>query len=143
MTESTPIVAEQVFDAPISTVWKAITEPGQMRQWFFETMQDFEPRVGFETEFVVHVNDKDFPHAWKIIDVEDERKIVYDWRYTGFPGESTVTWELMEAENGTRLVLTHAGGETFDLGEPEFGRESCQAGWDYFICQSLKGYLDR
>ena len=37
------------------TVWQAITDKDQMRQWFFEEMTDFDPVPGFETQFTVRV----------------------------------------------------------------------------------------
>ncbi len=138
-----PIVAEQTFNAPIEVVWKAITDKDQMRQWFFETMTDFEPESGFETQFDVQCEDQNYPHHWKVTDVIPQKRIAYDWRYGGYPGESTVAWELSQTPNGTKLVLTHEGIETFPQDNPIFSRESTQAGWDYFLHESLKAFLER
>lgn len=137
-----PIVVEQSFDAPIAVVWKAITDEEQMRQWFFETMTEFKPEIGFDTEFNVRCEDQDYLHLWKVIDVVPQKRISYQWRYGGYPGDSTVKWELSEEGGGTKLKLTHVGQETFPQDEPLFSRESCQAGWDYFLHDSLKAFLD-
>ncbi len=142
-TNADPIVVEQVFNAPMAVVWKAITDKHQMRQWFFETMTDFEPYVGFETEFNVRCEDRDFPHVWNVTEVVPERRIAYGWRYGGYPGNSTVTWELSETPDGTKLTFTHEGSETFPQDDPVFSRESGQAAWDYFLGESLKGFLER
>ena len=64
-----PIVVEQTFNAPVKAVWKAITDKDQMRQWFFETMIDFDPESGFETQFNVRCEDRDYSHLWKVTDV--------------------------------------------------------------------------
>lgn len=138
-----PIVAEQTFNAPIAVVWKAITDKDQMCQWFFEPISDFEPEVGFETQFNVRCEDQDYLHLWKVTDVVPEARIAYDWRYGGYPGMSSVVWELSEAPNGTKLKLTHAGHETFPQDNPIFSRESGQAGWNYFLHESLKVFLER
>lgn len=138
-----PIVAEQTFDASIETVWKAITDKDQMRQWFFEAMTEFEPEAGFKTQFNVQCEGQDYLHLWKITEVVQGKRIVYDWRYEGYPGDTTVAWELSETPNGTKLVLTHEGIETFPQDNPVFSRESTQGGWDYFLHESLKGFLDR
>ena len=138
-----PIVVEQIFNAPISVVWKAITDTDQMRRWFFETMTNFEPAVGFQAQFNVRVEDQDYPHQWKVTDVVPEKRIVYDWRYGGYPGDSSVTWELSETPHGTKLTLTHKGIETFPQDDPMFSRESGQAGWGYFLHESLKAFLER
>jgi uncharacterized protein YndB with AHSA1/START domain len=139
--ETDPIVVTETFDVPAETLWRAITERDQMVQWFFEPIPAFEPRVGFETEFVVSVDGRDFPHLWKIVEVVAEQRIVYEWRYGGYPGSSTVTWQLDKAEDGTRLTVTHSGHETFPRDIPEFQREAGLAGWRYFLQESLKGYL--
>ena len=76
---ATPIVVEQIFNAPIAVVWRAITDTDQMRQWFFEPITDFEPKVGFETQFNVRCEDQDYPHLWKVTDVVPETRITYDW----------------------------------------------------------------
>ncbi len=138
-----PIVVEHTFNAPIAVVWKAITDKDQMRQWFFETITDFEPEVGFETQFNVRVEDRDYPHQWKVTDVVPGRRIAYNWRYGGYAGNSSVTWELSETPSGTKLKFSHKGIETFPQDNPDFSRESGQAGWDYFLRESLKTFLER
>ena len=138
-----PIVVEQTYNAPIAVVWKAITDKDQMRQWFFEPMTDFEPEVGFETEFEVQCEGQNFPHQWKVTEVVPERRIVYEWRYGGYPGDSSVTWELSETRDGTKLKLTHKGHETFSQDNPIFSRESGEAGWGYLLHESLKAFLER
>lgn len=139
---SNPIVVEQTYDAPVVVVWKAITEKDQMRQWYFEPMAEFEPVVGFETRFNVHCEDKDYLHVWKVNSVVPPKLIAYTWRYEGYPGDSTVTWELSKVGDGTHLKLTHAGHETLQ-GDPIFSRENCLAGWKYFVQESLKSFLDQ
>lgn len=140
---ATPIIIEQTYNAPVDVVWKAITDESQMRQWFFEPMTQFKTEVGFETQFNVRCEDRDFLHLWKVTDVHPGRRISYDWRYGGYPGESTVTWEVSETPGGTRLRLTHRGNETFPQEDPLLNRESCQGGWEYFLRESLKNFLDR
>jgi hypothetical protein len=51
-------------------------------------------------------------------------------------------WELSEPSQGAKLKLTHSGHETFPRDNPIFSRESGQAGWDYFIQESLKAFLE-
>jgi len=136
-----PVLVEHVYDAPVPDVWDAITTIEKMRRWFFEEITDFRPEVGFETEFTHHNEGKDYVHQWKITEVVPERKITYRWRYAGYPGDSTVTWELYEVPGGTRLRLIHRGQETFPKDDPAFTRESCKAGWEYLLHESLAGFL--
>lgn len=142
MSESTaPIVVEHTYEAPISEVWAAITDSDKMRRWFFDEMTDFRPQVGFETEFTHHHEGQDYVHQWKVTEVVPQRRITYGWRYGGYPGDSSVTWELYEVPGGTRLRLIHRGQETFPKDNPAFSRENCQAGWEYLLHEGLAGFL--
>jgi uncharacterized protein YndB with AHSA1/START domain len=133
MSNEKPIVVERVFNAPADRIWSAITNQEQMPQWFFEQIKDFRPERGFETTFVVHNEGKDYPHHWRVTEVVPNQRIVYDWLHPGFPGASFVTWEISQADGGTRLKLTHTGTVTFPQDDPAFTRESCQGGWEYFF----------
>lgn len=142
MSESEPIVVEQTFALSKQTVWKAITDHGQMIKWFFDNIPDFKPEVGFETQFSVNTGERDFVHLWKITEVIPEQKIVYDWRYKDISGAGHVTFEVFEEEAGSRLRLTSDGLESFPRDIPEFSRESGLGGWTYFIQGTLKSYLE-
>jgi len=137
-----PIVVEQVYQASVDAVWAAITEVDQMRQWYFE-IEAFQPELGFQTEFDVQVEDRNFPHVWKVTEVIPSQKIAYNWNYRGYPGDSFVTFELSEEGAGTKLKLTHEVTESFPQDIPEFKRESGVAGWNYFICERLKEFLEK
>ncbi|QDV40474.1 hypothetical protein Enr13x_02800 [Stieleria neptunia] len=139
---STPIVVEQSFDASKPAVWKAITEREQMVQWFFDNIPEFRAEPGFETQFDIDAGRRIFRHLWKITEVIPEQKIVYDWRYEGFPGSGKVTFELFEENDGSKLRVTNEGIESFPKDVPEFTRESCEDGWTYLLQDNLKHYLD-
>jgi len=136
------IIVEQLFDSSIENVWKAITELAKMKRWFFDNIPSFNPTVGFETRFVVQVEDRVFPHLWKLTEVVPMKKITYDWRYEGYQGRSIVIFELIKEVHQTKLKLTSTAIESFPDNIPEFTRESGVQGWNYFIKKSLKGYLD-
>lgn len=135
------IVVEQTFTVSLKELWNAITELNQMKQWFFENIPAFEPKVGFETRFVVENEGRVFPHLWKITEVEPFKKIIYNWRYEGYPGNSNVSFELSEQNNQTKLKLVHQVIASFSQDIPEFQRESCVEGWRWFLKQRLKNYL--
>jgi uncharacterized protein YndB with AHSA1/START domain len=136
-----PIIVEQIFNKSISEVWNAITELKQMKQWFFENIESFKPEVGFETQFNVKAESRDFLHIWKITEVVPMKKIVYDWRYEGIVGAGIIIFELFAKENQTTLRLTNQGLNSFPKDIQEFTRESCIEGWNYFIKNRLKEYL--
>ncbi len=136
-----PVIVTECFANSVASVWAAITEPEQMRQWFFEQMEAFVPQLGFETCFVVENEGRVFPHRWKITDVKAEQKITYNWKYDGYQGDSLVSFRLTADGDQTCLTLTHQVVEEFQEGIPEFTRESCLAGWTWFISQRLKAYM--
>ena len=137
-----PVVVEETYRADVDTVWKAITEPDRMRRWYFDNIPDFRAEVGFETQFLISNGGRDFPHRWKVTEVIPRKRLIYDWKYDGYAGEAFVVFELSEATPGTRLRLSCIVRRDFPQDVPEFRRESCAQGWEYFIRQSLKHYLE-
>lgn len=138
-----PIVVEQIFNASANSVWNAITSLYQMRQWYFDNITSFKPEVGFETEFNVQSQDKNFIHKWKVTEVIPVRTISYNWKYEGISGDSFVKFELFENNKSTKLRLTHQVLENFPDDIPEFKRESGVEGWTYFIKKRLKEFLEK
>lgn len=140
-TTDPTIIVEQEFDVSIITLWDAITRVDQMTQWFFKDIPDFRAEVGFNTRFNVRTPNREFMHLWTITEVVPGQKIVYNWNYEGYDGDTFVTFELFEDGSRTRLVLNCEVVEDFDDSIEEFKYESGLAGWNYFIKESLKAYL--
>ena len=69
-----PFVIERTYNAPVSKVWKAISDKTQMKEWYFD-VSDFKPRVGFEFQFTGENEGKIFVHLCKVVEVENEKKI--------------------------------------------------------------------
>ncbi len=138
-----PIIVEQAFNTSANVVWDAITKVEQMKQWFFDNIPSFDPVVGFETKFDVQSGDRNFQHIWKLTEVVPLKKITYHWSYKEYPGDGFVTFELNEKDGQTVLRLINEGLETFPRDIPEFTRESCIAGWEYFIKKNLKEFLQQ
>lgn len=137
-----PVIVEQSFNLSVAELWKVITELNHMTKWFFENIQDFRAEVGFETQFNVNSGERNFMHLWKITEVVPFEKIVYSWQYEGYEGESFVSFETFISEAGSCLRLSHQVIKSFPQSIPEFQRESCQEGWEYFICKRLKSYSE-
>lgn len=137
-----PIVVEQVFGVAPDEVWRAITKLDLMRKWYFENIPDFRAEVGFETKFDVQSDERVFPHCWRVTEVVPPEKLVYDWSFENYPGDGYVVWELLPEGKSTRLRLTVHVREDFPDSIPEFARESCIAGWEYFLNNRLKAFLD-
>ena len=135
------VVVERTFDAPITRVWKALTDVGEMRQWYFD-LKEFKPEVGFEFEFVVEHEGTTYHHLCRVTEVILQQKIAYTWRYKGEPGDSLVTFELFDEGKKTRVKLTHTGIETFPK-TPAYARKNFEAGWTAIIGSELKQFVER
>jgi uncharacterized protein YndB with AHSA1/START domain len=139
----TAVIVEQSFNVSAEKVWQAITQVELMRQWFFDNIPDFIAQAGFKTRFNVRNKARDFMHLLEVVEAIPHKKISLKWRYDHYPGDSVVTFELLEKNNGTNLKLTHLILENFPEEIPEFNRQSCLAGWDYFIKENLKRFLQQ
>ncbi len=137
-----PIIVEQSFNRPIGDVWRAITEINRMHQWYFDNIPSFQAVPGFKTQFSIINEGRSFLHMWEIKEVEPFKRISYSWKFQEYPGEGLVIFELSEQNGSTILKLTNLGLETFPDNIPEFKRESCIGGWQYFIQHKLKEYLE-
>lgn len=138
-----PVVVEQTYTTSIENVWNAITEIDLMRQWYFDNIPTFKPEVGFETQFNIENEGRNFLHLWRVTEVEPMKKLTYTWKFKEYPGDSYVVWELFGQDNSTTLRLTVVVEEDFPDDIPEFQRESCVGGWQYFINGRLKEFLEK
>ncbi|PYL62196.1 MAG: SRPBCC domain-containing protein [Verrucomicrobia bacterium] len=118
-----PVVVERTLNAPVARVWKALTDADQMREWYFD-LKEFKPQV------------------CRITEVIPEKKIAYNWRYKGEPGDSLVTFELFADGEKTRVKVTHTGIETFPK-TPAYARKNFEAGWTSIIGTELKQFVER
>ncbi len=98
--ENRPAVRfERTFAHPPEAVWAAITDPGQLAQWFpstieFETLEAGAP---IRYEFPGH----DLPAIkGEFLHVEPDRKLVMTW------GDDELSFELEPREGGCRLRFT-------------------------------------
>ena len=137
-----PVVVDAEYSVPLEQLWHAVTNAEEMRLWFFEQIREFEAVDGFETTFVVELDDKQYIHHWIIEGVSPRERIVYDWSYDGLPGRGRVTWEISASDAGSRLRLTNEILEAFPDDDPAFTRESCLDGWNYLLNDSLRSHLE-
>lgn len=142
-TTDEPIVVEQIFNSSAESVWNSITEISEMHKWYFENIPAFNPEVGFETQFNVQSEERNFLHIWKVTEVEPLKMIKYSWEFEEYPGKSTAAFEILKENNQTKLRLTVETLKDFPDDIPEFTPESCRAGWEYFINGRLKDFLGK
>ena len=135
------VIVERTLKAPVTRVWKALTDVDQMREWYFD-LKEFKPQVGFEFEFSVEHEGTTYHHLCRVTEVIPEKKIAYTWRYKSEPGDSLVTIELFAEGDNTRLKLTHTGIESFPR-TPAYARKNFEQGWTAIIGTELKQFVEQ
>jgi len=123
-----------VIDASPEVVFKAITDPKELTNWFPD-QAILEAKVGGKMKFSFNKGKEDEHEDCSgaegiIIDFIPNTKISYTWEKHDTPDfpRTVVTWELEEIENGrTRVNLLHTGFESGKLFKQH------DEGWSYFI----------
>ena len=134
-----PVVVERVLDAPVATVWNAITSPDAIKQWFCE-FNGFAATEGSEFEFTAEDKGVSYLHHCKVTEVIPEQRIAYTWRYAGHAGNSLVAFDLSSEGPKTRIKVTHSGLETFPQ-IAAFAKGNFEQGWTALVGTSLPEYL--
>lgn len=126
-TRSNEIHLTRVYDAPVSAVWDAWTDPAQVAQWwgprgFTLTTHSKDLRVGGHWRYTMHGPDGvDYPNVTTYFVVERHAKLVYDHGATdSTPPLFRVTATFGEAGGRTTLDIR------FVLATPEAAAETAR-----------------
>jgi uncharacterized protein YndB with AHSA1/START domain len=133
-----PVVrVERTIDAPRRVVFRALTEPALINQWFGSKAAVVEPRTGgqYNLHWKYEIDGRPVDGGpTRILDFAQDERLVLDW--PDWRGDASVTGQsisftLEDAGDGgagaTRLHFLHAGfGRTADLSDFPFG-------WDWFL----------
>ncbi|GAC1424635.1 MAG: hypothetical protein NVS9B7_18140 [Flavisolibacter sp.] len=134
-----PLIIEQTYNAPVGKVWQAISDPIEMKQWYFD-IPNFKPEVDFEFSFIGENEGRKFIHLCKILEVIPNRKLSYSWRYQDFGGSSKVNFELSGEGLSTTLRLVHEGLESFPKTK-DFARDNFYKGWTHLLGLNLTNFM--
>lgn len=122
-----PMVRNTIYiDAPRSMVWRALTEPELLDQWFTKSATiDLEAgTLDFGWSYEVD-GETVSPPPMKLLEVRAEEELVMswpDWRGDASVPNQRVTWTLEDEGDGTRLTLVHDGfTRTVDLSDYPYG----------------------
>lgn len=138
-----PLVVERTYDAPPEAIWQAITDPEQMKQWYFD-LPGFRAEVGYKFQFEGGpAPEKQYLHLCEVTEVEPNSRLTYSWRYDGYEGNSFVTFDLFPKEGKTLLRLTHEGLHTFPASNPDLAVSNFEAGWTDILGTYLTDFLEK
>ncbi len=128
------IKKELIIKSHPSRVYKAITDPEQLTQWFPDVAH-IEPKVGGRISFkfsksgtdnAIHNHDIE----GEIIELEKNKRIVYTWGYLDNPEFplTKVSWNLETIGIGmTKVTITHTGFTDEKL------MKTYNDGWSWFM----------
>jgi uncharacterized protein YndB with AHSA1/START domain len=136
------VTTTQVYKNSPEEVWKALSDEQALQKWFFP-VRNYQFEVGKEFTFHESEDSDKFLHKCRFTEIVPMKRIAYSW---AFPersqGSSVVTWTLEPQGAFTKVMLTHSGLETFADAGDDFKPENFQFGWDHFVHDVLRLYLN-
>jgi uncharacterized protein YndB with AHSA1/START domain len=131
-----------VINASPEVIFKAITDPEELTQWFPDQAV-FEPSTGGKVSFDFSEKQSEKEGGCKvrgtIVEFISNKKISYTWERTDTESKNSktvVTWELEKIkDDGTRVNLKHTGFTSNDMAKEH------DKGWTYFLPR-LKKYCE-
>ncbi len=135
------VIVEEIYEAPVEAVWKALTDKEEMKKWYFD-LSEFKAEVGFEFQFEGQgVKGTPYTHLCKVTEVIPHKRLQYSWAYENLEGSSVVTFDLVAEGKKTKVILTHTGIESFPQDNPDFDIKNFEGGWTTLLTEFLHDYL--
>ena len=105
---------KMTIQAPIDTVWKALTDAAEVKKYFFGTDLYTTWEVGTPVLFKGEWEGKPYEDKGTVLHFAPNEKLSYDY-YSGFSGledvpenYQTITYEVKATDNGTLLTITQS-----------------------------------
>jgi len=111
MTSKTTIT----FKAPIAEVWKGLTDPAIVKEYFFGTNLSSDWKVGGPITFTGEWEGKTYEDGGTILDIDAPKFLKYTYWSSMSGTEKTpenynnITYELDENDGVTTLIITQDG----------------------------------
>jgi uncharacterized protein YndB with AHSA1/START domain len=125
MTETRSVIVEREFPHPPEKLWRALTQPHLIAEWLMQN--DFEPTVGRDFKLRVESQQWSGIVDCKVLVVEPNRKLAYNWNSMGL--ETVVTFTLTPTANGVQLRMEQSG---FRPGQAQ-NFHGAKFGWQKFF----------
>lgn len=124
-TGAKPVIRfERFLPHPVEVVWRAVTDPVEMRSWFPTRIEveRWEPGASL----LHHFDDQPLPPLLgTVLECSAPHRLVFTW------GEDTIGFALSEVEGGTLFVLTE------ELAASAAARNA--AGWEVCLGRLVDG----
>ncbi|MFL6123235.1 SRPBCC domain-containing protein [Actinophytocola sp.] len=120
---------ERWYAHPREKVWRALTEPAELRRWFVEILDYDRSALAFAPGAELTFVAEGLPAGQgRVLAFEPPALLEYTW------DDETLRWELSAADGGCRLVFTNVVGDGGTAA-------AVDAGWDLGL-KRLSGALD-
>ena len=132
------IVREIILKAPLSRVWKAISDAQEFGEWFKVDMSGQTFRAGQPVRGkTTYPGYEGMPFEMVVAQVEPERLFSFRWHpYSGEPAYdyadepmTLVEFELEEVGGGTKLTVTESGFDSIPLARRAEAFRMNSEGW--------------
>jgi uncharacterized protein YndB with AHSA1/START domain len=127
-----------VVDAPVEVVWRVVTEPDQISQWFADTAEiDLRPGGEGTLTWDARATNEAATVSLVVESLEPPLRFAFRWEQTRL-----VEFTLAAEGDGTRLRVVESG---FAALAPEEGKaryDAHSAGWDAHLA-NVRDYVSR
>jgi uncharacterized protein YndB with AHSA1/START domain len=142
MMTTVQIDSEVVIDAPLDVVWRTVTEPEQISQWFADRVE-LEARPGGHGKLIFDHEGGDSVNTVPLVveAMQAPTRFAFRWNHpegeTPAPGNSVLVEFTLSAEGSerTRLRVTESGLEALSWPEADKTRyaQEHNEGWAHFL----------
>ncbi|MGC2289223.1 MAG: SRPBCC domain-containing protein [Thermoplasmata archaeon] len=135
MTEKTLTITQAYHvNAPVPTVFRALTDPDVLKTWFLADAH-VDPKAGGSYEFTWQGG---YKHEGKVLGFVRNRLVKLSWPSRGI-GDTRVTFTVRRDGTGTILEVRHTGYKRSDAWLEMYG--GTESGWAYYL-MNLKSVLE-
>ena len=124
------------IDSPRDRVWRALTTPGEIQRFYFDSRFDADLRAGGRVAYTTPDGTRTFIRG-DVLEVVPNTRFVHTFRFTDLDEPAQrVSFELEDADGGTRVTIRHE-----DLDVAPKHRKRVTPGWSR-ILGNLKHWLE-
>lgn len=129
--------------ASIGWIWNALTDRGELENWWSEDVV-LEPKVGGNfREPWENDEGKSQLASGKVLEMKKEKFIAFTWKEKDWPKEAITKCSFSISDDGKMRTLTvrHEGWESLPEATRSQLLKDFKIGWNYHL-KELKSYLD-